>query len=107
MILFLLFPYVSLLFPAVAFWLAPKPHYKPQIKGKERGLHLVLSNVGPPEEVFTDVAQREPKGLGWCRKGNQWKVANKLSSTNALFYHQDTIPFCGKAIKISYTILRL
>ena len=40
-------------------------------------------------------------------EGNQWKAANKPSSTNALLSHQDTLPLCGKATELAFTILGL
>lgn len=107
-ILFLLFSYVYLsFFPAIPIWLAPKPHYKPQIKGKERDLHLVLGNVSPPQKVFIDVIQGKPRRLDWHREENQQKSACKLSSTIVLLSHQDTSPLCKKATELAFTILRL
>ena len=40
-------------------------------------------------------------------EGNKWKAANKPSSTNVLLSHQDTLPLCGKATELAFTILRL
>lgn len=50
----LLFPVCTSWYSCHSLWFAAKPHYKSSTKDNKTDLHLVLGNVGPPEEVFTE-----------------------------------------------------